>query len=180
MLIPLLWLSFNCRIIKTHNHDWDVVSRSSHHWFKKQSLWALSIPLFFLKSRFINFFYHLYCLVVLDLVPKTVASNNKEIVTISFKACYFRFAYHYLRAWLFCLKIAECSCCWQPSWENSQWSYNLIEVFSLCLCDGCSLINLSSGWNYSLLFIRIWRFMIFTDLIKLFTVLTRENSSWIS
>ena len=180
VLVSFFWLSFQSWIVQTHNYDWDVISWSSHHRFQQKGLRGFSVPFFLLETRFMNFFYDFNSLLILNSVPKTVTCNYNKIMIFNFKTCDFWLTYYNFWTWLFCLKISESSGCRKSTRKHSQRAHNLIIISAVCLRDCCCLIDCSSCCNYSLLFIRIWRLMVFADLIKFLTILTCQNRSWIS
>ena len=180
VFITFLWLSFQGWVIQSNHDNRNIVSWSSQHWFKQKSLRSLSIPLFFIKPRLMNSFDHLNGLFILNSVPKPITCNYNKIMVFHFKAGELGFADNYFWSWLFGLKITESSGCWKPSWENSQRTDYLIVIFSICLSNGCGLVDFTTCCNDSFLFIWVWGFVILGNLIKLFAVLTCKHSSRIS
>lgn len=180
MLVALFGFPFGLRIVQSHNYHWDVIGGAPHHRLEDEVLRSLLVPLLFMGPWLLSFFHDLDCLLILNSVPNSIASNHDKVVIIDFKTCDFRFAYHNF-AWVgLGLEIPKSSCSWQPAWEDPQRSNNLIVVLSVSLSDCRSLINLSTCRNNSLLLIGIGWFVIFCNLVKFLTVLTGQNSSWIS
>ena len=127
-----------------------------------------------------NLFYDFNRLFILNSVPKPIARNYNEIMIFNIKTCDFRLTNYNFWTWLFCLEITKSSCGRKSPWEHSQRTDNLVVISSIRLSNGCCLVDFSTSCNDSLLLIRIWRLMVLADLIKLFTILTGQNSSWIS
>ena len=127
-----------------------------------------------------NLFDNFHSLLILNSVPKTVTCNHNEIMIFNFKTCDFWFTDDNFWSWLLRLEISKSSGCRKSPREHSQRAHNLIIISSVCLSDGCCLVDFSSSSNYSFLFIRIWGLMVFADLIEFFTVLACQHRSWIS
>ncbi len=180
VLVSFLWLSLQCWIVQPDNNDWNVICWSSHHGLKQKCFRRLAIPFFLFKTWLMNLFDNFNSFFILNFVPKAITSNNDKIVIFNSKTGDFWFANDNLWSRLLCFKISKSSCSRKSARENSQRPNNLVIIPSVSLSDSCGLIDFSSGCNDSFLLVRIWRFMIFADLIKLLKALACQNGSWIS
>jgi hypothetical protein len=103
-------------------------------------------------------------------------------VIVDLETCNFRFIDNYLTIFfcIFSLVVSKSTSCRQSAREYSQRTYNHVIRTIWNLSNSCSLINLSTSFNNSLLLVRIWRFVIFANLIALIELLANENCSGVS
>jgi len=119
---------------------------------------------------------------VLELVPQSIWAHNYKIMVIYFKTGDFWFIDNNLVILLRILGliVSKGAGCWQSTRKNPQWSNNHVIRSIRDLGDGSCLVNFATCFDNSFLLVRIWRFMIFADLIAFVKLLTDQYSSGVS